>query len=271
MSTKTTATQDSLLTSDQPPLWLNSLSTDDPVELVNKTTLVYPGYFQKTLNETQRDYYHQHGQIELVYALSLQVITELDHCQQLWQEFNQAQSLFDTWEFRLAFWQGYQHQPYFLVLKTKHQPLALLPLWYEADRKKYFWFGSWWQEDNRFLVKDELLIPLLLAVCPQPVVLNAMIELPWWLQQTMSFTADDPKYILDLTGLQSVEDFLLTLKKKKRYNLKRDQRLIEGQQPQVLFNRFEDFPLLVKLSKQRFAQKGETTDWDDSRRVKTFS
>lgn len=166
-------------------------------------------------------------------------------------------TLFDTWDFRLAFLKGYNHTPYFLTLKSNLENIALLPLWYEEDNKRYTWFGSTWQEENKFLVKDPLMIPILLAICPSPVTLNAIsTELPSWAEKVIKLMPDDPKYILSLDDISSVDDYLATLKKKKRYNLKRDRRIIEAQNPEVLFNKFTDFDTLVDLSIKRFEEKG---------------
>lgn len=215
----------------------------------------------------------QIGQVSgFVDQLSFKLVTKIDECEFFWRQFSPNICLFDTWDFRLAFWQAYQHQPYFIVVKRQSQTVGLLPLWYELDRKKYFWFGSWWQEENKFLVKDPNLIPVLLSVCPSPAVLNAISPeyLPSNIVNQFGFRADDPKYILNLSGIKNANDYLKTLKKKKRYNLKRDRQTISLQRPQILVNNFSDFDHLVALSKARFKQKGESTDWEDCRRVQAF-
>lgn len=216
-------------------------------------------------------FYHQNGYASLFENLKLEVVFEMDRCCQLWQEFSPSQGLFDTWEFRLAFWRAYQHSPYFLLLKNNEKNLALLPLWYEKDKQKYFWFGSTWQEENQFFAKDPLLVPLMLAVSPSPVELNAIsLETVLWTKEFIDFKPDEPKYVLDLTEIHSVDDYLGSLKKKKRYNLKRDRRIIEAKNPKLIFDHFGDFDALVALSKERFQEKGEDVDWEDPRRVEAF-
>ena len=231
----------------------------------------FPYYYENHLSPDQQELYRYNGQSKLIKQIQLKVVTDLEDCQQLWQEFSPQKTIFDTWSFRYAFWLGYRHRLHFVVLTAGSENLALLPLWYETDKQKYFWFGSWWQEENSLMVKDELLIPLLLAVCPTPVELNALhSQLPAWFLKTAPLQADDPKYILDLKNLTSADDFLARFNKKKRYNFRRDRRLINAKSPKVFFNRYEDFDHLVELSKNRFAQKGEDTDWEDERRVETF-
>jgi len=231
----------------------------------------YPYYFQNTLTKQQQRYYSANGHSSLVKSLQIEVFSQIDECQKLWKEFSLGTTLFDAWDFRLAFWEGYHHTPYFLVLKNGLDNLALLPLWYEKDKKKYTWFGSAWQEENKFFAENPLMIPILLAVCPSPVILNAIsAELPLWAEKVIRLKPDDPKYILKLEAVKSAEDYLTTLKKKKRYNLKRDRKIIEAQNPRIIFDNFDDFDTLVDLSIKRFEEKGEDTDWEDPRRVETF-
>ena len=92
-----------------------------------------------------------------------------------------------------------------------------MPLWFEKDKKRYTWFGSTWQEENKFFVKDSLFIPLLLAICPSPLILNAIsTEMPDWVNKVIRLKPDDPKFILKLGAIKSADDYLTTLKKKKR-------------------------------------------------------
>lgn len=237
----------------------------------NGSSFFYPYYFQKLLSKKQQHYYSSNGHSLLLKNLQIEVTSQINNCKKLWEEFSPNLTLFDTWDFRLAFLKGYNHTPYFLTLKSNLENIALLPLWYEEDNKRYTWFGSTWQEENKFLVKDPLMIPILLAICPSPVTLNAIsTELPSWAEKVIKLMPDDPKYILSLDDISSADDYLATLKKKKRYNLKRDRRIIEAQNPKVLFNKFTDFDTLVDLSIKRFEEKGEDTDWEDPRRIETF-
>lgn len=218
---------------------------------------------------------HQHyftnGNAGLIKSLTLEIVSDIEETKELWQEFSGNQTLFDTWEFRAAFYEAYLPRLHFVVLRSPTEIVGLLPLQYEQDQRKYFWFGSWWQEENKFMVKDEMYIPLLLAACPRPVNLNAIShEIPAWIKQVIEFEADDPKYVLKLDGIKSIDDYLATLNKKKRYNLRRDWRLIEELKPEISLDNFDDLDGLIGLAKTRFKQKGEETDWEDERRVEAF-
>ena len=204
-------------------------------------------------------------------AKNIEVITDINRCFKLWQEFNTQKSLFDTWEFRLAFYRGYLYKPYFLLLKNKSENLALLPLWHDVDKKKYTWFGSNWQEEVRFFAKDLDYIPILLSAAPSPLCLEAIAQdsvEP--IKGSVKFKNDDPKYILNLGRLRSHRDYLMNIKKNRRHDLRKDRRKIERQNPEIIINNFTDFNFLIELSKKRFQEKGEETDWEDPRRITTF-
>jgi len=209
---------------------------------------------------------------EFLKNLDIEIVSDVKRCFELWEEFSPKKSLFDTWEFRLAFFLAYKPKLHFILLKNKSENLALLPLCYEEDKKKYFWFGSAWQEENKFFVKKSIFIPLLLAFAPCPILLNAIIidDTSLDKQFTEDFKPDDSKYILDLKNIQSSEDFLMRLKKNRRHDLRKDRRRIEKQNPQIIINNFSDFDNLVKISTERFKQKGEKADWKDPRRVEAF-
>ncbi len=235
-------------------------------------TNFYPFYFENLLDQEQKHFYGKNGYLLLLKELKIEVASQLDQCRCLWDEFSPNSSLFDTWDFRLAFWKGYRNPFYFLMLKKGKEILGLLPIWYEEDNnKRYTWFGSNWQEENKFFAKDPVLVSLLLAICPSPLVLGAIsLEGLGKAKEFVDFQENDSKYILDLRGFSSSKDFLSSLKKKKRYNFKRDKKRIEAQEPKIIFDNFSDFKSLVSLCKERFKQKGEGTDWDDLRRIETF-
>lgn len=231
----------------------------------------YPYFFKNNLNTALQQHYSKNGHLKLLKSLQVEIVSDIERCHELWSQFSPYKTLFDTWDFRYAFWLGYHHQPYFIVLKNDSENLAVLPLWYEDDQKKYFWFGSWWQEESSLFVKNPLLVPPLLALCPSPVLLNAInLETALWAKDFVDFEADDPKYVENISQMHSVDDFLAEFRKKKRQNLRRDRKAIEAQHPVVTFDNFSDFDHLVRLCQERFAQKGEEADWKDPRRVGTF-
>ena len=200
--------------------------------------------------------------------ISVRIETDLETCHQLFEQFSPKKTLFELWDFRYAFYLGYKNQPVFLIFERESEPLGLLPLWYESDKDELRWFGSWWQEGNTFWIKDKGIIPLIISLFPQKVLLNA-IQIAPRTAQKLGLLADDPKYLLSLEDYPNLEAFLQKFNSKKRYNLRRDQRIILAQQPKTFFNRFEDIENLFDLSIKRFASR-DGSAFEDEGRKQTF-
>lgn len=258
---------------DEPPDILivrNEIKYREPVK-EGGSFFILPQHFENTFPLTLRNFYYKNGYSSLFKTLQVEIVSDINRCFKLWKEFSLQKTLFDTWEFRFAFYLGYKHKPYFVLLKNQSENLALLPLWYEEDKKKYFWFGSWWQEEVNFFSKDPNYVPILLSLAPSPLSLNAISkDSVEPLKDKMKFEEDEPKYVLNLEGFRNHEDYLMTLKKNTRRNLRKDRNKIRRLNPEIIINNFSNFNTLVELSKKRFAQKGEKTDWEDERRVETF-
>jgi hypothetical protein len=202
--------------------------------------------------------------------ISVEIISDIKSCHDLWEEFSPKKVLFDTWEFRFAFYKGYEYEPYFILLKKDFENVALLPLWYDL-KGYYVWFGSDWQEETTFFTRDKKYIPFLLSLAPSPLLLNAIpkkaIER---LKGKIDFTKDDSKYVLSLEGYKTHEDYLMALTKNSRHALRKDRRRIERQNPKITFDNFSDLKKLIKLAQERFNARGEDVDWKDKRRIETF-
>ena len=204
-------------------------------------------------------------------GFQVEVVSDIDRCQELWSQFSSFRTFFDTWEFRYAFWKGFDHAPFFMVISKNDENLGLLPLWFEPDNNRFIWFGSWWQEETNVLVKEDSLVDILLDLAPAPLHLGSISSATVAKSSHPErFKKDDSKYILDLTRYNSLEAVLANLKKKKRYNMKRDRRILEAQNPVVIHDRYEDLEHLMRLSKARLKEKGSLADWEDPRQAEAF-
>jgi len=186
--------------------------------------------------------------------LLFRVETDLSECQLLWEEFSPNDSLFDLWDFRLAFWRGYQYQPYFITLSFQEKVISVLPLWFDKEDNQYTWFGGSWPDENIFFTKSAKTIPLLLKLIPGKTRLFCIRGQEGIIDQGSFLEADEEKYILDLKNFSSLDDFWGTLKKKKRYNLKRDWKRIQALKPEIIVNDFSHLETLFKLNINRFKE-----------------
>lgn len=204
-------------------------------------------------------------------APKIEVFSDIKKCKDLWDELSVQKTIFDTWEFRYAFYLGYGFKPYFMVLKSSSENLALLPLWYDTDEKRYVWFGSSWQEEIRLFAKDLKNIISLISAAPTPLFLNAIsLESAREIEENMELNPDASKYILKLKDFKDHKDYLKTLKKNERKGLKKDRNRILKQNPQIIMDNFSDFDQMTVLARKRFSEKGELADWEDPRRIETF-
>jgi hypothetical protein len=184
--------------------------------------------------------------------LVFHVESDLNKCQSLWEEFSPHQSLFDSWNFRLAFWRGYKFSPYFITLSLQKKVLSVLPLWFDPEDQQYTWFGGNWPEDNSFFTKAPVTIPLLLKLIPGKVRLVCILPSQATIIQENLLQADEEKYVLEIKDFRSLDDFWQRLKKKKRYNLKRDWKRIQELKPKIIYNEFSHLENLFALNIRRF-------------------
>lgn len=195
--------------------------------------------------------------------IKIKVIADIKACQEIFEAFSPKDTLFSLWSFRYPWYLAHQHQPCFFLFYFQEKPTALLPLWFEADKNRFAWFGSKWQEENTFWTLNKNLIPVILSVCPPKTLLNALKVTDPALIKLFNLLVDDPKFVLDLKTTDSLDDFLSRFKKKKRYNLCRDRRIIQSQGVEIIYNRFSDLKTLIKLSNRRF---GKESSWNEKMR-----
>lgn len=254
-------------------------------------TLSPQPYPAKLLTQAPWDkFIERNGYINLSRKLNLKIFSKMDEIQTLWEAFSPNESVFDLWEVRQAFWEGYKFDPYFITLYKNKTLLGVLPLWFNTDDKKTdcetstydtqknVWFGSSWPEDNVFFVKDVELIPLFLIIAPKPLELACirpkkeykfLEEFPGLREE------EEQKFFLDISHTSTLENFLSHLKKKKRYNLKRDRKKILQFKPQTVINNKEHMEELFRLSIKRFQEQFpdeplEHSAFEDQRRKNVF-
>lgn len=210
----------------------------------------------------ENHFFYKNGLSKLIPRLTVKVHSQLEICEELWELFTPKKSMFDVWDFRMAWYAGYKYKPYFYTVYEREKPLALLPLWYSTYRKKYQWFGSDWMEDNKFFVKDEKLIDVLFQIAPTPFILNAIEINETWKNKKIfpSLKPDDAKNLKNLSGLSSMDDLLQTFDKKDRYNLKSDYLRIAAMNPKVIVTKAKDMTKLrtmMKMNIERFSKDPE--------------
>ena len=98
-------------------------------------------------NIRSNKYFYENGLAKFIRRLKLKVHSDIEECYLLWEKFSPKKSLFDLWDFRLAWHQGYNYKPYFYTLYDGKEQLGVLPLYYSKGCRRYEWFGTNWMED----------------------------------------------------------------------------------------------------------------------------
>jgi len=191
--------------------------------------------------------------------VELTLVQDPAECRQLWNRWSPRASLYDLWEYRLPFLEVYGFTLAFAHIKEGNDELGLLPLWFHPQQKRYMWFGDVgdefnWQEDTTFWLQDSALVPKVLEMLPRPVILTDLTPTAAaQIGSSPQLRAGNPKSVLPLNGLSSVEDYLTSLPRKLRQNTRRDQRRIDAAGILVVPDRREDYEALMDLNTGTFA------------------
>lgn len=207
-------------------------------------------------------YFYANGLSKLIPRLTLKVHSEVEECFYLWDKFSTKKTLFDTWDFRFAWYEGYEYKLYFYTLYEGKNPMAVLPLWFNIKDKEFQWFGSNWMEDNTFFVEDEHFIDLLYAILPSPVELNALVKDGNFNNRLIKkeLEEDDPKNIKELRNSKTIDDLLQTFEKKHRYNLRSDFLRIQNLNPKVIERKDKNMDLMQKLIEMNIEEFSKNPD-----------
>lgn len=209
---------------------------------------------------SENSFFYQNGLSKIIPRLTLKVHSDLEQCQMLWDVFSPKKSLFDDWNFRLAWHTAYASVPYFYTLYEGKTPIALLPIAYDIIKKRYEWFGTYWMEDNTFFVKEEHYTDLLYAVTPVPIHLNAIEKTANQTLFDKDITLEDPKNIKDISTFRTMDDLLLTYKKKYRHHLKADYLYVQSLNPRTVITDKPDEKLMDKMIAMNIAQFSDRPD-----------
>lgn len=196
-------------------------------------------------------------------ASAFSIEHSIDRCADLWSRFSPRRSLYDLWEFRLPFWEEYTFEPSFVVLPEE----GMLPLWFHPEQKRYLWFGDTgdefnWAEDASIWMRDAARANEILSHAPRPCMFTSCTaSVKEQLGNSPFLSPANPKSVLPLKNIASVDAYLETFPKKLRSNLRHDQRVIEQQSPTVTEDHFEDLEAMIGWNRAKFPD----SPWNDEK------
>ena len=206
----------------------------------------------------QNKHLYQNGASKLIPRLTLKVHSEIEECFYLWEKFSPKKTLFDLWDFCYAWSEGLNSKLYFYTLYEGKKPLGVLPLSYYDGDKRFEWFGCEWLENHSFFVEDENIIDLLLTVAPSPLYLNSIAiqkDIEKLAQYGKLSNDPDERNIKDISNFSSLDELLVTMKKKHRYNLKYDYKRLIKTGVKIEMIKTKDLTLfeeMTEMNKERF-------------------
>lgn len=190
--------------------------------------------------------------------IELRIISDVAEAKKIWEALSPNESIYDTWEFRFCFHKYYQYTLHFIVGYDGQEPVGLLPLQYNADKKYYEFFGTYFMETNRVFIKPgyENTVPHYYNQIPTPVNLESISAQD---EFTSNFPIQDYKYVLPLTKYQNFDDYVTqAFSSKSRSGLNKKIRTIEATGELVWEeNNINDIELLFKFNIESFDDKFE--------------
>lgn len=190
--------------------------------------------------------------------MELKVYKNINECGKLWNNFSLNERLFDSWAFRLCFYNRYGVQPYFIAGKEKGKIVGVIPLSFIKNEDHYTYFGGWFPERNAFFLKDKALLSQFLERCPD----NTLVEgIATEESKYYQFLEDESTYYIDLSKYNAdFEQYFSSFDKKKQKNIRRDLKNIPKYK--VHYNRLRDFKRLVELNIRQFDEDSMYVDKD---------
>ncbi len=223
----------------------------------------------------ENNFFYKNGLSKIITRLTVKVHSDISQCEYLWKQYSKNQTLFQLWDFRKSWFEGYQYTPFFYTIYEGKKIRGVLPLWFNEDDKIYEWFGGYWPEDNVFFVDDPAYIALLLKIAPNPLELLAILpESIEGLDLVEGLQEDEYKFILDIGQFRSMDQLLQSLSKKHRHNLRHEYHKFDSYPLETIWqNTFDEklFGKLIGLSKERFGESGvDASSFMDPKRCKTI-
>lgn len=191
---------------------------------------------------------------------AVHIVRDIKTCEKLWTSHVKPRVLWDLWEVKKAFLKSYPDTLFFVHATEQGKTVGLLPLTYDAKKKKYVQVGDWWPERATFFCRDLKVMDKMLEAVPGPLVLPVLMP-AYRKYFSYGITRGSDQYIMNLKRVNySWNNFLLTLKKKKRQNLRRDVRNISEMKIKIRYDRYEDLTTLFRLNKKQMRRKMQMYD-----------
>lgn len=185
---------------------------------------------------------------------SIRIIENLEEAKKMWEELSPHSNIYEDWDFRYLFSKYFVCPLRFYAGEEDGKPVALLPLEYNEEKGHLEFFGGTFMEDNHAFVKPgyEKHIPELYAAVRGKAKLEDIVIDNGFLDMRFQ----ENKYIIELDGLDSLDDYLeKTFSAKTRKGIRRHNAEVDELEPKIAFNEPSDLDALIELNRRAFGDE----------------
>lgn len=188
------------------------------------------------------------------------IIKEKNKCKKLWDTFSSKEVLWDLWDFRYCFHEGFDF--HFIVGSENNEEIGFIPLVFDKKNEVYTYFGDTFPEQNKFFLKDKNDISTFLKQCPEDTQIYYIDKSE---KEFYNFDIGERRYFLNFIKYdKTIENYLKTFTKKHRKNLRYDLKRLKEKNYKIKINEIKDFEKLIEFNKKKF---GKESDYNDKKFV----
>lgn len=181
----------------------------------------------------------------------IRVVTELEEARRVWDLLSPKQNIYEDWDFRFVFYKYFNYPLRFYVGEENGEIIGLLALQENTNVECLEFFGGSFMEDNHTLIKSgfEKYIPEFYEAIKERAKLEDII----YDNEFVPMDFLENKYVIDLRGLNNIEDYLKkTFSSKTRSKLRKKIKRIEAIKFVVVDNRYADIDALMQFNRKNF-------------------
>lgn len=190
--------------------------------------------------------------------LKIRVISEIREARRIWDELSSCNNIYEDWDFRYIFFRQFNeklnYSLKFYIGEEDGRIIGFLPLQYNSIKGYLEFFGGTFMEDNHVFIKPgyERHVPEFYGAIKEKAMLDdIVIDNGCYPLEFM-----ENKYIIDLKGLNNLDDYLGRTFRPKR--VKRFKKMIEDiglLRPKVRENDYRDLETLIDLNVKSFKKE----------------
>lgn len=185
----------------------------------------------------------------------IKIVTSLEEAKLVWSQLSPRQTWYDEWDVRYEFYRSFNYPLRFYTCFSRNQPVAVLPLQFNTQKRVLEFFGTKWFEENRVFHAQ--------GFADWVTELYKRIECPAQLLSIRSqneftdrFETEDYKYFLDLRPYSSMDEYLQKeFKRQRRKDIKWLIKKLEKLDLELTHGSQDDLELLFQLNIKRFGDQ----------------